>query len=124
MFELFVIALGGALGAIARYLSSKGIYQIFGTGFPYGTLVVNVVGSFIIGLLMIVFIERFNFNPLWRGFFIVGFLGAFTTFSSFSYETLTLFENGMLVSAGLNIILNLGLCLVAVFAGVLLGRSF
>lgn len=123
MSELLLIALGGALGAISRYLSSKGIHQLLGTDFPYGTLVVNVLGSFIVGLLMIVFIERFNINPLWRGFFIVGFLGAFTTFSSFSYETLSLFESGLLVSAGLNVLLNVILCLAAVFAGVMLGRS-
>src|SRR5215204_6055858 len=105
MIELLVIAIGGALGAVARYLSSRTLHYYLGINFPYGTLFVNVLGCFLAGLLIIILLERTNLAPAWRGFLVIGFLGAFTTFSSFSYETLALFEAGMSAAALLNIFL-------------------
>jgi CrcB protein len=124
MFKtLMFIAIGGAFGAVSRYSASLGVYSLLGRGFPYGTLLVNVAGSFLMGLLSIMLLERFNLGPEWRAAILVGFLGSFTTFSTFSIETLNLFEQGDFNRAVLNITLSLILCIVAVWFGVNLGRQ-
>ncbi len=120
---LAVIAAGGAVGAVSRYSASLGVYSLLGRGFPYGTLFVNVAGSFLMGLLSILLVERFNLGPEWRAAILVGFLGSFTTFSTFSIETLNLFEQGDLARAVLNMTVSLLLCLLAVLFGVSLGRQ-
>ncbi len=120
---LLFIAGGGAFGALSRYGASLGVYALVGRGFPYGTLFVNVVGSFLMGVLSILLLERLSVSPELRAAILVGFLGAFTTFSSFSVETLTLMENGDTVRALLNIGVSLVLCLLAVWFGVSLGRQ-
>jgi CrcB protein len=121
--QLLAIALGGALGALARYLVSSGIHAVLGRGFPYGTLVVNVLGSLLMGFLLVQFTERLGMPPQARALWLVGFLGGFTTFSTFSVETLGLLEEGELLRAGANVALNLVLCLLAAWAGLLLGRQ-
>jgi len=124
MFKtLMLIALGGAFGALSRYGASLGVYSIFGRGFPYGTLFVNVAGSFLMGILSIMLLERFNLGPEWRAAILVGFLGSFTTFSTFSIETLNLLEQGDLNRAFLNISISLVLCISAVWFGVSIGRQ-
>ena len=123
MQQLFYIAAGGALGAVMRYGVSNGVHMLFGRDFPYGTLTVNVLGSLLIGLFYILFIERYSFGPEVRAILIIGVLGAFTTFSTFSIETYNLLENGELIKAFLNIILSVMLCLIAAWAGVLIGRQ-
>lgn len=122
MSQIVAIAAGGALGSVFRFLLSGAIYQWLGRDFPYGTLAVNIIGSFIMGLLFEALAERFALSPEYRAAIIVGLLGAFTTFSTFSIETLFLIENGQMVKAGLNVLLSVMLCLVAVWAGQLFGR--
>jgi CrcB protein len=120
---LIFIAGGGAFGAVSRYAASLGVYSIFGRAFPYGTLFVNVAGSFLMGVLSIMLLERLNLGPEWRAGILVGFLGSFTTFSAFSLETLNLLEQGDLGRALLNIVLSLLLCIIAVWFGISVGRQ-
>jgi CrcB protein len=121
---LLLIASGGAFGALSRYGAALGVYSIMGRGFPYGTLFVNVVGSFLMGMLSIMLLERFNLGPEWRAAILVGFLGSFTTFSTFSIETLNLLEQGDFNRAFLNMGLSLVLCIIAVWFGVSIGRQW
>lgn len=123
MFQVLTIAAGGALGALMRFWVSNGIYGVFGRGFPYGTLVVNVLGSLMMGFLYILFLERMSVSPEVRGALLVGFLGAFTTFSTFSIETINLIEQADLLKAALNMVLSVGACVLACWAGVILGRQ-
>ncbi len=124
MNQLISIALGGALGAVIRFLMSAGLYQWLGRGFPYGTLAVNLVGSFLIGLLTeALILQRIAIAVEYRAAILVGFIGAFTTFSTFSLETIYLLEQGNLVKAGLNVLLSVLGCLIAVWMGLLLGRG-
>jgi CrcB protein len=123
MQQLLYIAAGGALGAVMRYGVSNGVHMLFGRDFPYGTLTVNVLGSLLIGLLYILLIERYSLGPEVRAVLIIGLLGAFTTFSTFSLETFNLLENGEVLKAVLNILLSVTLCLIAAWAGVLIGRQ-
>ena len=115
--------MGGALGAVLRYGASLSVYSLLGRGFPYGTLFVNVSGSLLMGLLSVIMLERFNIDPEWRAAVLVGVLGSFTTFSTFSIETLNLLEQGDVIRATANIVLSVLVCLVAVWFGVLIGRQ-
>jgi fluoride exporter len=120
---LFFIALGGALGAVLRYGVSNGVHALVGRGFPFGTLTVNVLGSLLMGFLYIIMIERMSNNLGLRAMLIVGFLGAFTTFSTFSIETFNLLENGEAFKALTNILISVVLCLLAAWIGVVIGRE-
>lgn len=106
-----------------RYLASTGVYAVLGRGFPYGTLVVNVVGSLLMGVLTVLLLERLSVGPEWRAGILIGVLGAFTTFSTFSMETLILIEQGDWFKALLNVFLSVALCLLAAWFGILMGRS-
>ena len=121
--QLLVIMAGGAFGAVARFLLSTKITEKFGSVFPYGTLSVNVIGSFLMGLLAILLVERLALDPLLKLGVFVGFLGAFTTFSTFSMETLNLFEQGHNIRAILNMFLSVLLSVFAVFLGVFIGKA-
>ena len=123
MKALIFIAMGGAIGAVLRYGASLSVYSIMGRGFPSGTLFVNVTGSLLMGLLGVLMLERFNIGPEWRAAVLVGVLGSFTTFSTFSIETLNLLEQGDVMRAVTNIVLSVLVCLVAVWFGVLIGRQ-
>ena len=123
MSQLFAIASGGAAGALMRFWVSGAIYTLLGRAFPYGTLVVNVIGSLAMGLLYILFMERMSVSPEMRAALLVGFLGAFTTFSTFSIETLNLIEQGELFKAVLNMLLSVIACVAACWLGVLIGRQ-
>ncbi|MCG6969679.1 MAG: fluoride efflux transporter CrcB [Gammaproteobacteria bacterium] len=120
--QYLAIAAGGALGALLRFLSSTGMHRLLGQSFPYGTLFVNVVGSLLMGFLYILLTSRMELPAPWRAFFLVGLLGAFTTFSTFSMDTLQLLEKGLWIRAVLNVGSNVVLCLAAAWAGVLVGR--
>lgn len=123
MLRLLAIAGGGAAGAVARYWVSGRVYAWLGTGFPWGTLAANVAGSFLIGLLAILLVERLPYSAEWRSLLIVGFLGAFTTFSTFSLETLALIEQADYAKALANAVLSVVACLAATWLGVIAGRA-
>lgn len=123
MNQLIVIAIGGSFGAVIRFLVSTGIGQWLGRDFPYGTLTVNVIGSFLLGILTeALIVQRIAIAADYRAAILVGFIGAFTTFSTFSLETVSLIEQDAFAKAFLNIFASLLLCLFAVALGLLLGR--
>jgi CrcB protein len=123
MGTLAAIALGGALGALARYGVGRGVHAVVGAGFPYGTLLVNVAGCLAIGYLYVELTERSIAAPEVRALLMTGFLGAFTTFSAFSMETLLLAEQGAMLKAAANVGLNVALCLTAAWLGIVFGRA-
>ncbi len=123
MLQILAIAGGGAVGAVARFLVSTGVYRLLGRDFPWGTLAVNVIGSFGMGLLFVLLLERSLMAPEYRTAILVGFLGSFTTFSTFSLETLTLVEQGEALRAMLNVAISVMLCLVACWAGIVAARA-
>ena len=106
-----------------RYWMSSGIYALFGRGFPYGTLTVNVVGSLLMGFCYVFMIERMDVSVEWRAALMIGLLGAFTTFSTFSIETLNLLESGEQMKAALNILLSVTLCILGCWIGMVVGRN-
>ena len=121
MFGKYIIVmLGGGLGSLARYVLGAAIMNRFGGKFPLGTLVINVTGSFAIGVLMTLLTERFQPHPYWRLVLVIGFLGGYTTFSSFEYESLQAIREGGSVLGLLNMIGSVVLGFAAVWAGVVL----
>ncbi len=120
MTWLFV-GLGGFFGAVARFLIAGFAQKVAGTTFPVGTLTVNVLGSFLIGFLVLLFENLIA--PQWKAFFVTGFLGALTTFSTFSYETTVLLQEGLWFKALLNVFLNVTLCLTATLSGMALFKA-
>jgi fluoride exporter len=124
MNQIIAVALGGSFGAVFRFLVSTGIYQWLGRGFPYGTLVVNIIGSFLLGLLTeALIVHKVTFAHDYRAAILVGFIGAFTTFSTFSLETLYLIEQGNLTKAAGNIFVSVTACILAVWLGLLCSRG-
>lgn len=121
--QILVIMLGGSLGALMRFIISSSVTEKIGSDFPYGTLTVNVLGSFAMGFLAMFLVERMGLDPLLRLGIFVGFLGAFTTFSTFSMETLNLFEQGESLRALVNMFINVSLSVLAVWLGVILGKQ-
>ena len=120
--KLAAVAAGGALGASLRYLIAAVTHEVLGHDFPYGTLMVNIIGSFIIGYLLVLLPEQEGGIPIVRLLLITGVLGGFTTYSAFSVETLQLLQDGHLTKAGLNITMTLFFCFIAVWAGFLAAR--
>ena len=120
---LLAIAAGGAVGAIARYYVTGQILRLVGTGFPLGTLLVNVLGSFVMGGLVELMILRWNVGAEFRSFLTVGVLGAFTTFSAFSLDFAVLVERGALSVAALYAVLSVILSIGGLFAGIYLIRG-
>ena len=118
MLKIVAVAVGGSIGATTRYLVSTWAAGRFGTAFPYGTLIVNIVGCFIIGAFMTAATERFIVNPYWRLIITVGFVGGLTTFSSFSYETFKLIEDGGITMVMYNLLGNFILGFLATWLGI------
>ena len=121
--NLVIIALGGALGAVSRFLMGNAVSKAVGSALPYGTFVINLVGYFAMGLLMTIIVDRELLSAAWRLFLCVGFLGGFTTFSSFGYEALMLLTEGRLLAALTYVSGSMVLGLAAAAAGVLCARA-
>ncbi|MDR3599096.1 MAG: fluoride efflux transporter CrcB [Desulfosporosinus sp.] len=122
MQSIMVIAFGGALGALSRYGLGFWISSKWSQGFPLGTFIINITGAFLLGFLNILFIEKLTISPLWRLGIGIGFLGAYTTFSTFSYEVIMLLEEGSLLTAGLYTLLSVSIGFAGVALGVGLAR--
>jgi fluoride exporter len=122
VWTMLMIAVGAAAGANLRYVVSLWAARQWGASFPFGTLLINVSGSFAIGVVMVLLTTRLTVSDSWRFLLVTGFLGGFTTFSTFSYETYTLLVSGSWLAAGLNIVGSVGLGLIGVFLGVGLAR--
>jgi len=118
-----LIGVGGFVGAIGRYALGRWIGQRWGHSFPLGTFVINVSGSFLIGLLMTLLAERYTENPQWRLLLVVGFLGAYTTFSTFEYETGALVKDGEWLYALMNVILSVAAGFGALKLGEAIAKS-
>ncbi len=123
MINYLIIGIGGFLGAIARYAIGVWIGQKWGRSFPLGTFVINVSGSFFIGLLMSLFTERLMVNPQWRLLLVVGFLGAYTTFSTFEYETGRLIKDGEWLVASMNVVFSVIAGFIALKIGEIIAKS-
>ena len=121
--QVAMIAIFGAVGCLARYFLSVRITQWLGSAFPYGILIINILGSFAIGLFAMLLMYRWQTDIMWRNAVIIGFLGGFTTFSSFSFDTVQMLEHGAWVKGITYILLSLVLCLLATFLGLILGRA-
>jgi fluoride exporter len=124
VLDMLLIFVGAGCGGVLRYWISNISYWFLGRQFPYGTLIVNVSGCFLMGLLFILIVERLDgAGPQLRSLLLIGLLGGYTTFSSFSIETLNLFENGAPLAGIANILLSVILCLAAAWLGVIGGRQ-
>ena len=121
MIKVALIALGGGIGSVLRYLCTTVVHQLYGAIFPAGTFIVNILGSFVIGLLW-VYSDRFAFSRETRVFVFVGILGGFTTFSSYAIETLNLLQDRQIVLAAANVLGTNILCLLACYAGFVAGN--
>ncbi len=122
MEKWFYLVGGGILGTLARYVLAGVVYQKMGTDFPYGTLIVNLIGCFLIGFFDTVFQEKFLFSPVMRIFLMAGFCGAFTTFSTFMLETGNLIRDGETLRAFYNVIFSVIIGFIVFRIGVLLGE--
>lgn len=123
MNKYLVVALGGAIGSMLRFWGAGYVSGRLGTRFPYGTFVINITASFLIGLIMTVLSERTHLSPSWRYLLVVGFLGGYSTFSSFEYESFSVFRDGEFLIAAMNIALSVGVGFVAVWIGAITGRT-
>jgi fluoride exporter len=122
MGKFLMVGIGGFLGAIARFWLGGFISEKIGTRFPFGTFVINCSGSFLIGFMITLLAERTHWSPNWRYLIPVGFIGAYTTFSTFEYETFRVMQEGELSMALLNIFLSVLIGFLAVWLGVIAGR--
>lgn len=122
MVKFGYLVIGGAAGTVARYALSGAAYQIFGTNFPYGTFVVNLIGCFVVGFLASLTENKFFLNADLRLLLMVGFCGAFTTFSTFILETAYLIRDGEVNMALLNVALSTVLGFIVLYLGILLGE--
>ena len=123
MTQVLAIGIGGAIGSLLRFWMATWVHSFAGRGFPYGTLTVNVLGCLVMGVLFVLFTERFSDNAVLRAGILIGVLGGFTTFSSFSIETFNLIEQGAHLKALANMGVSLALCVGATWLGVILGRQ-
>ncbi|MCZ7886527.1 MULTISPECIES: fluoride efflux transporter CrcB [Agrobacterium] len=123
MINIALVAAGGAIGSVFRYLVGVWSVRLAGAHFPWGTLAVNVAGSFMIGFLVELVARRLNASMEMRLFLVTGVLGGFTTFSSFSLDAVSLFERGTLGLSAVYVLASLVVSIAAVFAGLALGRS-
>ncbi|MGV4795701.1 fluoride efflux transporter CrcB [Rhizobium sp. F40D2] len=123
MIQALLVAVGGAIGSLVRYYVSQWTLRLMGPAFPWGTLAVNVVGCFVIGVFAELIARRFNASVELRLLLITGFLGGFTTFSAFSLDAISLFERGEAVAGGIYIVASVGLSMAAVMSGLAVIRA-
>lgn len=123
MTKYVMVGIGGFIGAIARFWLGGYIGNRMGSRFPYGTFIINCSGSFVIGFIVTLLAERTHWSPNWRYLIPIGFVGAYTTFSTFEYETLRAIQDGSLIIAGLNVVLSVAVGFVAVWVGVMAGHA-
>lgn len=124
MLKYLLIGAGGFIGSVLRYWTSVNAYKIFGEEFPYGTFVVNTLGCLLIGFIAEISENRFLVSPEIRIFLMIGFLGGYTTFSTFGYETFVLLQDKDYLTAFLNILLSVAICLASVWIGTLIAKLF
>ncbi|MGH2506614.1 MAG: fluoride efflux transporter CrcB [Ktedonobacteraceae bacterium] len=122
MVKYLMVGIGGFLGAIARFWVGGYVTNRMGTGFPYGTFIINCSGSFLIGFIVTVLAEKAHWSANWRYLIPIGFIGAYTTFSTFEYETLRTIQDGEFLIAGLNVGLSVVIGFISVWFGVVTGR--
>ena len=123
MLAYLWISLGAVVGASARYFVSRFVARVVSASFPYGTLLINITGSFILGLFLVWSTERALPDPRWRLLVAIGFCGSYTTFSSYAFESFSLFEQGHYLLFASNVVLSNALCLAGVLAGAMIARS-
>jgi len=121
--EYLWVSLGGIVGACARYFLSRFTAKMLGTSFPWGTLFINISGSFVLGLFLVYTTERVFVDPRWRLLIAIGFCGAYTTFSSYAYESMVYFQQGNWMLFAGNVLANNVLCLAAVLGAAALVRA-
>tara|TARA_B100001123_G_C14327304_1_gene637636 strand:- start:2 stop:385 length:384 start_codon:yes stop_codon:yes gene_type:complete len=119
--QITYIAVGGALGALGRYGVQLVFLGVFGRGYPVGTISVNVIGSFLMGLGLVWLSQKTSFSPELKQGLLIGVLGSFTTFSAFSADAISLFQEGAHAYALVYILLSVGLCIIACWGGILIG---
>jgi fluoride exporter len=123
LLKYFMVGLGGCLGSILRFWLGSYIGSRLGSRFPYGTFVINVTGSFLIGMILAILAEKTHWSPNWRYLIPIGFIGGYTTFSTFEYETFRLFQDGQVMGALLNVTLSVIVGFGGVWIGAVAGRS-
>jgi fluoride exporter len=123
MTKYLMVAIGGALGSALRLWVSEYVGHRMGGRFPYGTFVINCTGSFLIGLVVTLLAERAHWNANWRYLIPIGFIGGYTTFSTFELETFRNFQDGEALVASLNVILSVIVGFISVWLGVITGRT-
>ncbi|MFZ1916159.1 MAG: fluoride efflux transporter CrcB [Terriglobales bacterium] len=123
MGKYFAVGIGGFVGSIARFWLASYVGQRMGTRFPYGTFLINVSGSFLIGFVMTILTERTHLSPTYRYLIPIGFIGGYTTFSTFEYETLRVIQDGQFTIGLLNIVLSVLVGFLMVWTGAMVGKA-
>jgi CrcB protein len=122
LIKYWMVGIGGFLGSVLRFWVGSFIGERWGVRFPYGTFVINVTGSFLVGMAVTVLATKAHWNTNWRYLIPIGFVGGYTTFSTFEYETLRLVQEGQMLMATLNVTLSVAVGLAGVWAGMVAGR--
>jgi CrcB protein len=123
MTKYLMVAFGGALGSVLRFWAGGYVSTRLGSRFPYGTFAINITASFLIGLIMTLLAERTHWNANWRYLIPIGFIGGYSTFSTFEYETFRLYQDSELLMAALNVVASVAIGFIAVWLGAITART-